>query len=186
MSVVRVCIVAVVALMSVLGGSDAAFAQHTQPVTGAFQGSPVNVMQRICTGTDGPYLELRGHFSGVITSSDPRLTGTLDFMAQEARVNLATGLGTFRGKFQVSDASGAQTAQGDFFTVVTEGGLNHGFALGKVMNAGGGGADNFFATFESLLDASLNVTGHFGDLGDPRLPAVVQGGQCGGKFTKVP
>jgi hypothetical protein len=174
----------------ICGTTSTAVAQgngpRTEPVTGTFSGSPVNARQRFCSGQDGLYLEIRGHFSGTITSSDPRLTGTLDFMAEPALVNVATGLGTFRGRFRVSDESGRQTAQGEFFTVVTEASLNHGFAVGHVTNAGNGPAASFFATFESRLDAALNVTGRFGGSGDPRLPAVVQGGHCSGPFTQVP
>jgi hypothetical protein len=151
-----------------------------------FSGAPVNAPQRVCDGQDGPYLEIRGHFSGVIVSSDPRLTGTLDFMAEPALVNLATGLGTFQGRFRIADATtGMQKAQGEFFTVVTEAMLNHGFALGNLMSASGELADSFFATFESTLDQALNVRGHFGDTGDNRLPAVIQGGHCSGAFTQV-
>jgi hypothetical protein len=190
MTVTRARIVALITFAVALGGGSLALAQsnppHTLSVTGDFAGDPVNVMQRLCVGVEGPYLELRGHFSGAITSSDPRLTGTLDFMAEQALVSLVTGLGTFKGRFQISDASGAQTAQGQFFTVVTDGGLNHGFALGKVMGGSDGAADDFFARFQSTLDASLHVAGHFGDFGDVRLPAVVQGGQCSGKWTRVP
>jgi hypothetical protein len=189
MTVTHTRIISVMTFVAVLAGSSPALAQgnapHTLSVTGAFTGDPVNAMQRLCVGVEGPYLELRGHFSGAITSSDPRLTGTLDFMAEQALVSLATGLGTFKGRFQVSDASGAQTAQGQFFTVVTDGGLNHGFALGTVMGAGGA-ADDFFARFQSTLDASLHVAGHFGDVGDVRLPAVIQGGTCSGRWTRVP
>jgi hypothetical protein len=190
MTVTRARIVALITFAVALGGGSLALAQsnppHTLSVTGDIAGEPVNVMQRLCVGVEGPYLELRGHFSGAITSSDPRLTGTLDFMAEQALVSLVTGLGTFKGRFQISDASGAQTAQGQFFTVVTDGGLNHGFALGKVMGGSDGAADDFFARFQSTLDASLHVAGHFGDFGDVRLPAVVQGGQCSGKWTRVP
>jgi hypothetical protein len=160
---------------------------RTQPVSGIFTGSPVNAKQRICEGQDGTYLEIRGHFSGAITGSDPRLTGTLDFMAEPALVNLATGFGTFRGRFHISDpATGRQKAQGEFLTVVTEASLNHGFAIGKVTNTGGGPADDFFASFTSTLDAALNVSGQFGGTGDPRTPAVIQGGHCTGAFTQVP
>jgi hypothetical protein len=174
----------------VAGGGTVVLAQgnrpRTQPVTGIFTGSPVNAKQRICQGQDGPYLEIRGHFSGTIASSDPRLTGTIDFMAEPALVNLATGLGSFRGRFQISDTvTGMQTAQGEFHTVVTEASLNHGFALGKVMSAGGA-AEDFFGTFESTLDPALNVSGQFGAPGDPRTPAIIQGGQCSGPFTQVP
>jgi hypothetical protein len=173
------------------GGGVIALAQgnrpRTKPVDGIFTGSPVNAMQRICDGQDGQYLEIRGHFSGPITSSDPRLTGTLEFMAEPALVNLTTGFGTFQGHFRIADpATGRQKAQGEFFTVVTDGGLNHGFALGHLMSAGTGPADGFFATFESTFDVSLNVSGQFGGVGDARTPAVVQGGHCSGPFTQVP
>jgi hypothetical protein len=175
----------------VAGGGVIALAQGNRPrtdsVSGIFNGSPVNAKQRVCGGQDGQYLEIRGQFSGAITSSDPRLTGNLDFMAEPALVNLTTGFGTFRGRFRVVDpATGMQKAQGEFFTVVTDGGLNHGFALGHLMNAAAGPAADFFARFESSLDASLNVRGQFGGTGDVRTPAVVQSGQCSGPFTPVP
>jgi hypothetical protein len=192
MSSRRVKIVAGIVLSAVLVTSGAVIiAQGNRPrteaVTGIFTGAPVNAKQRVCEGADGAYLEVRGHFSGAITSSDPRLTGTLDFMAEPALVNLTSGLGTFRGRFRISDpATGKQTAQGEFYTVVTEGFLNHGFALGTLMNAGSGAADSFFARFESTFDASLNVSGQFGGAGDARTPAVVQGGHCSGPFMPVP
>ena len=181
-------VLAAAVLFAIVGADGTVLAQgnrpRTQPVSGIFSGSPVNARQRVCEGEDGPYLEIRGHFSGTIASSDPRLSGTLDFMAEPALVNLATGYGTFRGRFRISSASGGrQTAQGEFFTVVTEASLNHGFALGHLT---GGGGDSFFAQFESTFDAALNVSGQFGGVGDPRLPAVVQGGHCSGPFTQVP
>lgn len=181
-----------VAVASVLiGEGSVAFAQgnqpRTQPVSGIFTASPQNVKQRVCDGQDGSYLEIRGLFSGVITSSDPRLAGNLEFMAEPALVNLTTGFGTFRGRFRIADATtGAQKAQGEFLTVVTNGGLSHGFAHGTVMNAGAGPSDNFFASFKSTFDAALNVSGQYGGADDPRTPAVVQGGHCSGPFTQVP
>lgn len=191
MSSRRVKTIAGIVSCAIAVGGAAVLAQgnrpRTEPVAGVFSGSPVNAKQRVCEGADGAYLEVRGHFSGAISSSDPRLTGTLDFMAEPALVNLTTGLGTFRGRFRISDpATGKQTAQGEFYTVVTEGFLNHGFALGTVMNTGGGAADSFVARFQSTFDASLNVSGQFGGAGDARTPAVVQGGHCSGPFVAVP
>src|SRR6185295_12804978 len=122
-----------------------------------------------------------------IVSSDPRLTGELEFMAEPALVNLATGFGTFQGRFSIRDAaSGRQKAEGKFFTVITEGNLNHGFAVAKVVNQGMGSAADFFTGFETTLDASLNATGEFGGTGDPRTPGVIQNGECDGPFTTVP
>lgn len=183
---------AVAVVFAAIGaGSAVALAQanrpRTQLVSGMFTGSPVNAKQRICEGQDGPYLEIRGHFAGTIASSDPRLTGNLEFMAEPALVNLASGLGTFRGRFRIADATtGMQKAQGEFFSVVTEASLNHAFAIGKVTNAGTGASDDFFASFTSTFDGALNVSGQFGGVGDIRTPAVVQGGQCSGPFTHVP
>lgn len=182
-------VTAVLVMMGVSVGTAAA--QDSPPrtvgVTGTFTASAVNVMQRICDGQDGPYLELRGRFAGVASSSDPRLTGDLEFVAEPALVNLATGLGTFQGRFWITDpATRVQTAAGEFHTVVTEGSLNHGFALGAVTGQGSGPSERFFAAFESTLDASLNVSGQFGGTGDPRTPAVVQGGRCGGGFAPAP
>jgi hypothetical protein len=186
----HVLAVAVLSVM-IFGGTSVAFAQANEPrtkrVSGMFTASPQNVKQRFCTGQDGEYVEIRGHFSGVITSDDPRLAGNLEFIAEPALVNLTNGFGTFRGRFRIADATtGAQKAQGEFLTVVTDRGLNHGFAHGKVMNAGAGPADNFFANFKSTLDGSLNVSGQFGGDGDSRTPAVVQGGLCSGPFLQVP
>jgi hypothetical protein len=164
---------------------------RTQAVTGTFKSSPVNARTRTCMGKDGRYVEIRGTFAGSIDSSDPRLTGRLDFSAH-ALVNQDTGLGTFEGAFQVTPAKGTQRARGVFYTVVTEGGLNHGFARGKFAGEGDdededgeGQGENLFVRFDSVVDARLNTTGQIGGTGDPRLPAVIQGGRCTGPWTRV-
>jgi hypothetical protein len=156
---------------------------RTEAVSGTFQASPVRAKTRTCTGQDGAYLQIRGTWRGTITGSDPRLTGTLTFKAG-ALVNTATGLGTFRGTFRVRQANGRTGAKGMFATVVTEGSLNHGFAIAKVPRgpAPGEGSGIFHANFESTVDTALNVVGTFGGAGQPRDPAVIQSGRCrGGK-----
>ena len=165
----------------IAGGEDNR--PRTQPVTGTFRASPQpNVKQHVCQGVDGMYLEIRGKFAGSITSSDPRLTGHLEFSA-DALVNLTTGFGTFQAPFQITDpATGRPKVRGDFHTVVTEASLNHGFAVGKVLNQDNGPAEQVFANLQSTLDQNLNVTGQFGGTGDPRTPAVIQGGHCTGDF----
>ena len=193
--------IAFLLLVSVGVAATTAFGQgnrpRTEPVSGTFDTDPENVMVRSCDGEDGPYRELRGKWTGTITSSDPRLTGNVEILAQSALVNVSTGFvnsgfGTFRGTFSISDATGGQTARGEFFTVVTEGFVNHGFATGKVVNDNGP-AEDFFARFQSTLDGSLHVHGVFGNLvpapvpffADPRTPAVIQGGHCTGPWTRV-
>lgn len=182
---------AIAVVSAVIGaGSAVALAQgsrpRTQPASGIFTASPVNAKQRICDGQDGLYLEIRGHFAGAVTSSDPRLAGNLEFRAEPALVNLTSGFGTFRGRFRIVDPTTAMLkAEGEFFSVVTEASLNHAFALGKVINAGAGPSDDFFASFKSTFDAALNVSGQFGGAGDARTPAVVQSGHCSGQFTQI-
>jgi hypothetical protein len=159
---------------------------RTRPVTGTFRASPVEVNRRLCEGQDGLYMELRGQWAGTSASSDPRLSGRLEFTTEPALVNVNTGFGTFIGRFKIVDpVSGAHKVEGEFRTVITEASLNHGFALGKVISRGAGEAETFWASFKSVLDVSLNVTGQFGGLGDARTPAVIQGGQCKGRFTDV-
>jgi hypothetical protein len=184
--VAAVCIV-------ILGTTGTSGAQgnrpRTEPVSGTFAASPDNVMQRFCQGEDGQYLEIRGRFEGTIASSDPRLTGVLEFMAEPALVNLTTGFGTFQGPFSIRDAAGGrQKARGEFHNVVTNVILNHGFALGKVTNQESGPSDDFFAQFKATFDpATFNVTGQFGGTtADPRTPAVIQGGHCSGPFIPAP
>ena len=169
---------------------------RTQAVNGSFTAQPVNAKTRTCVGEDGTYLEVSGKFAGNITSSDPRVTGTLEFNAH-ALVNTTTGLGNFEGTFRIRSEAPGGGARGVFFTVVTDGGLNHGFARGKLSGGddddddgdhegeGGGGAD-FFARYQAVTDAALNVTGAFGGAGDPRAPAIIQSGRCSGRWTRVP
>jgi hypothetical protein len=159
---------------------------QTQAVDGEFSASPVRVHLETCVGADGTYLEIRGRFAGTIVSSNPSLTGTLEFTAEPALINTSTGLGTFRGHFSIrSAATGKQTATGEFNTVVTEGSLNHGMALGTFVDVGG--SFDFVANFKSTVDNGLNVQGQFGGtFADNRIPAVVQRGQCPGPVTTVP
>src|SRR5687768_11487703 len=154
---------------------------RTEAVTGTFQASPIKAKTRTCTGQDGAYLQIRATWRGTITGSDPRLTGTLTFKAR-ALVNVTTGLGTFQGAFHVRQANGRRGAKGLFATVVTDGNVNHGFAIAKVPRGPdpGEGPGIFHANFESTVDPALNVVGRFGGAGQARDPAVIQSGSCRG------
>jgi hypothetical protein len=185
---------AILSVLAILGTLIPALAADDRPRTnavldGQLAARPVNVMQRTCEGEDGTYLEIRGTFAGTVTSSDDRLTGDLEFLA-DALINVSPkGLGTFQGPFEISDpVTGKRKARGVFHTVVTDVGLNHGFAVGTVFGGDGSSeTENFFARFQSLVATDLSVTGVFGNVGgDPRLPAVTQSGQCSGRFTLVP
>ncbi len=176
-------VAAVVAAVAVGGVAIAASnnGPRTTAVTATFQAAPERVKTNTCVGQDGAYLEIKGNWRGTIQSSDPRLTGTLEFSAQ-ALVNTNTGLGTFEGRFHVRTADGRSGANGTFYTVVTEGNLNHGFAVGKVAPAAdpGTGAGTLHANFESTVGPTLAVVGQLGGPGQPRDPAVIQEGSCSG------
>jgi hypothetical protein len=198
---VSICAWAVAGILGLNASSTVAHADpqkgrpRTEPVSGTLAASPVNVKQRICQGEDGTYIDIRGTFAGEITSSDPRLTGELEFTAERAIVNVVTGYGTFRGQFRILDPmTGRRKAEGEFFTVITEASLNHGFAVGTLSSRRGASSgreegessERFLASYNATMDAALNVTGHFGDAGDPRLPAVIQTGRCSGPFLPFP
>jgi hypothetical protein len=187
---------AFVATLGVSVGTAAAQGNEprTEPVTGTFTAAPVERRQRVCEGEDGLYVEIRARYEGTSVSSDPRLTGNIEFTAAPGLINLATGVGTFQGRFRITDAeTGQQTAQGEFHTVVTPilppvgRSRSDGFALGKVMNQGAGPTDDVFANLTSTFDnVTLETTGQFGAAdADPRRPAVIQGGHCTGPFTNV-
>jgi hypothetical protein len=168
-------------------------APRTDPVVGAFTAKPANVKTRTCKGEDGAYLEVSGTFAGDIVSKDPRVSGKLEFLAH-ALVNTTTGFGNFEGTFTISSTAPGGGARGTFATVVTDVGLNHGFARGRLGGGedgehdgenGEGGAD-FFARYEAVVDAGLNVKGAFGGAGDPRAPAIIQSGRCSGRWTRFP
>ena len=164
----------------------------TKPVTGVFTAKPVNAKTRTCMGADGPYLEVSGKFGGTITSDDARVSGSLEFQTH-ALVNLGTGLGNFEGSFSIDSPAPGGGARGVFFTVVTAGGQNHGFARGKLGGGndegehdGEGGGPDFFARYQATVDASLNVSGGFGGPGDAVAPAIIQSGRCSGRWTRIP
>src|SRR5437867_11969274 len=98
MSFARRVVVAIAILVIVLAVSnERAVAQgnapSTQPVTGVFTAAPADVKERTCEGADGSYVEFRGLFTGVITSSDPRPTRDLEFTAAPALHNVTPCVG---------------------------------------------------------------------------------------------
>jgi hypothetical protein len=183
----RFTIVAIPVVTALIASAGVAVADNqpqTDPVAGSFTAQAVKVRERTCTGADGPYLELRGQWQGVIASSDPRVSGRLEFKANPALINVVTGLGTFTGPFKIIDElTGRTKAEGEFHTVVTRGANNDGFALGKAKRAGDKPAGRFFANFRSLVGPRPDypVQGAFGTTDDDGLmPAVIQSGQCSG------
>jgi hypothetical protein len=184
-------LVAVLCLTTVAAAKDDSrpFRPQTDPVAGTFTASPEKAKQRMCVGLDGTYLELAGRWVGTIISRDPRLTGDFEFTSETALTNLDTGFGTFQGHFTISDPdTGRSKAHGEFQAVITEATKTHGLAFGKVVDQGprlkGG---SLFTNFKSSLDEAFNVAGEFGGTTpDGRTPAVIQSGQCTGRWTTIP
>lgn len=135
---------------------------------------------RFCTGEDGEYMERHDEFRGSITSTDPRVTGTLTVKA-DLLVNLNTGDGTIHGTWEILDPSaGNLKLTGRFNGVVTALVTFKGLAWANVIGEGG-----------SVLVAnlSLDVVGDtaVGNIGFPLTgsladPAVIQTGSCSGGF----
>lgn len=180
----------------VVGGTTLAFAAgddrpRTDAVAGTFSMAPVDQEQRICEGPDGPYLELTAQYRGTMTG-DPRLSGELR-VAAHLLINLAKGLGTDRGTFEVRDTkTGRKKAHGRYEDVlIVTGGVvrSNGVFFGEVREAGGlgddddddaeGGSARVIAHYEGELDpVTGSISGQYGGSGDPRTPAVIQGGRC--------
>ena len=126
-------------------------------------------------------------------AGDPRLTGETKVDGRHL-VNLATGLGTAEGTFEVRDpATNRLQAHGKWYGVYTEGLNFHGLLLGRVTGEGAGPGEEaldhgeLFAHFKSVVNPVTGaVAGELGGTsGDPRTPAVIQSGHCTGPFTHV-
>jgi hypothetical protein len=135
---------------------------------------------RFCTGEDGEYMERHDEFRGSITSTDPRLTGTLTVKA-DLLVNLDTGDGTIHGTWEILDPSaGSLKLTGRFNGVVTALLTFKGLASANIVGAGGGVLVANLSV-EVVGDTALGNVGFplSGSLADP---AVIQTGSCSGGF----
>jgi hypothetical protein len=198
------------ALSAVLGASGVAIADDDddgRPRTDRVEATIVfthgKERHRFCEGEDGPYVEAHVVVDGVSTSPDPRLTGDV-----QLRLHLLlkfTGDGTERGTFVIRDSdTHKKKVTGEFFNADQEE-ISQGVIVGKVHAAGigderRGDDDDDDEQSGGKLTANWRITFHPGptpeepgpvtaQLGgaaeDGRLPAVIQSGQCTGRFETV-
>lgn len=176
------CGVVVILWISATSWSTAlAAAPETDRVTASFGASRVVASSdRFCTGVDGEYMERRDEFQGPITSTDPRLTGTLTVKG-DLLVNLNTGDGTIHGTWEIRDPStGNLKLTGRFNGVVTALVTFKGLAWANIIAESGA---------VLVANLSVDVVGDtaVGNLGFPVTgsladPAVIQTGSCSGGF----
>lgn len=170
-----------ISLLVITAWSTAFAAPRTDRVTASFGTARITMpSDRFCTGEDGEYMERHDEFEGPITSTDPRLSGTLTVRA-DLLVNLDTGDGTIHGTWEIRDPSTASLKlTGRFNGVVTALVTFKGLAWAKISGEGG-----------AVLVANLSVTvaGDMaaGNIGFPLSgsvadPAVIQTGSCSGGF----
>jgi hypothetical protein len=153
----------------------------TDDVAASFGLSEVARSQdRTCEGADGTYLEFHQEHAGPITSTDERLDGTLTTNTF-ILVNLATGLGTAHGTFQIRDpVTDDLKVDARFDGALDAGGRMKGFATGQVLEGG-----------PAFLSAAISIVfGSGTSVGDMGAPAglvvsdigVIQEGSCSGGF----
>ena len=194
----RIKLVAVAAAAASLVGGGVAWATapgdaQVDPTLATFTFRSTHEKQRICSGEDGPYIEIRAHHEGTQVG-DPRLSGVVDLEAHNF-ISLATGLGTSEGTFTIRDpATNKLKVSGKYYGVFTEGSKFHGFEIATVKAEGAGPNEELVGDGElrAVVKAEVNfATGEVaGQLGgaspDPRTPAVIRRGYCTGPYTQVP
>jgi Flp pilus assembly pilin Flp len=175
------------ALMAVLvlGLTALAVAQgdgaRTDAAQATFSLTKGATQERTCTGTDGTYRDARETFTGTVTSSDPRLAGTIE-LRTSSFINQDKGLGTTSGKVTLRDAqTGALKAKGALVAVNTERGVLNGFLSARLKAGGGTLSANVTATFNA---DGTQVTGELGG-GAAQNTAVVQDGHCSGRIART-
>ena len=191
------------AVVLLVSGAPAAIAgghqPQTDPITGMFTFTTVQIKQRTCVGQDAtqlhPYLDITVSQVGT-AAGDARISGELS-LTSHILLNTATGLGTSEGDFVVRDATtGRKKAAGQFHGVIAAVTPAPTFALeglltGKVFDEGVGtedqvGSGRVVANLEAFFDAALNGTGSFGGVGSGLNSAVIESGHCSGPVTRIP
>jgi hypothetical protein len=155
-------------------------------VQAEFEFASAGEKQRICTGADGPYLEIRAHHVGSQTG-DPRVSGAIDLEAHNF-VSLATGLGTSEGTYTVRDpATNVLKVHGKYYGVFTDGASKFQGLVVSSLKDDAGESDHI-----GLFEADVNlvtgeVSGKLGDMTpDARTPAVIRrNGTCSGRWTHI-
>lgn len=130
-----------------------------------------------CQGDDGPYSQSEVRFSGSLTSTDSRVTGTLSVHGFFL-VNTLLQKGTGGGTFSIKDSNGDVRMQGRFEGVITTLGRFKGLARARLPNGA-----RMTTNFSVIVSPQLNTAaGNFGSplTGVESDPAVIQSGSCSG------
>ena len=183
----RLLLAVALAMLLTIAGVPAQSGGHQQPqtdrVAASFGLSEVaRSQERTCEGADGTYLELHQEHTGPIASSDERLDGILTTNTF-ILLNLATGLGTAHGTFQIRDPiENDLKVDARFDGAVDAGGRMKGLTTGKVLEGG----PAFLTAAISIAFAGPAGTS-VGDMGAPvgvvvSDIAVIQEGSCSGGF----
>ena len=180
-----------------LGLAAVAVARDTSPQTdrvrATFDVSASSVQARVCRGDDGRYFELRGTYTGSITSASPWLTGDLALRVHAVH-NDTTQDGTVVGTFVVRDPATARPQVVGELAGVESADVPgpHGFMLGRVAGdrsdpAGGDLPGHLFANFTSAVAPGGHLTGQLGGNAEgTAAPAVIQEGHCTGPWRPFP
>lgn len=180
--------------LGIFGVTAVAIASHdgrpqTDPVMAVQTFTHIEGKFRLCDGQDGPYLQQRFTATGTSTG-DPRLTGNVEVRARHDVLNLATFFGAIEAKYVIRDPSTRKKKfEGEFQAAVAQD-ISQGFLRGKVQDEGTGsneetsGAGDLFANIRTTFHPNGAVTSQIGGATDGRNPAVIQSGQCSGRWER--
>lgn len=138
---------------------------------------PAGDKVKVCAGVDGTYQDIRSRNRGTLTSTDPRLSGTV--LTDERIVLNATALtGTVLGDIRIlDDMSGDTKFEGRIIATVK------GLAIRGVMTGtlvdGSLVVSNFSAYHDPKTQGEHAITGTLGSLGIvPADLSLIQSGRC--------
>jgi hypothetical protein len=147
----------------------------TDPVAATFTAERTKVSEQTCTGSDThTYRVAREEFRGTVTSTDPRLAGTL-VVRTKSVIDNTNGFGRTSGTATVLGTDGKKKASGEFVAVNSERGTLNGVLVGRVKAASATQpAGTLIANFRSQFAANgLSFTGELG-AGVGQNTAIVQ------------
>jgi hypothetical protein len=147
----------------------------TDPAAATFAAERTKVSDKTCTGSDGhTYRVAHEEFRGTVTSSDPRLAGTLVLKTRSV-IDQTNGLGQTFGHASLRSTDGKNKGKASLVAVNTQRGILDGVLTGFVRSSDDehkGG--NLVANFRAVFAANgLSFTGELGG-GASQNTAVIQ------------
>jgi hypothetical protein len=172
--------IVVLGLLGVVAAAVAAVGRQpvADSVTATVVFSHVEGKSRVCEGVDGVYAEQHVTVTGTSTG-DPRLSGKATFSVY-VLVNVENGVGTETGSLRIQDA---QTGRAKVKARAQDAGVAE--IWQGLLSGQAGGADRIHANYRITAFPNGAVTLQIGgEARDGRIPAVVFGGRCTGKFER--